>query len=128
MKSASFDPSLYFGSDGKADFLTRLYNGSGKFRIHLSGGTEMLKRIGIPGIALAAMLTLFGPSKADARARFGVYFGPPAYTVYQPYPYVYPGYYYGYREHYYTYPEYGFSFGWHHHHHERWEHHRGWRR
>jgi hypothetical protein len=76
----------------------------------------MLRRIGIPVIALAAMLTLFRPHQASAAVRFGVYAGPPAYPyVYQPYPYGYPGY---------TYPEYGLSFRWHRHHHDRWEHRR----
>ena len=97
----------------------------------------MLKRIGIPVIALAAMLTLFGPHQASAATRFGVYVGP-SYPVYQPYAYPYGyGYYpYGYYP-YATYPPgYSFSFGWHRRHHEGWEHRRhelsehgrGWRR
>jgi hypothetical protein len=51
----------------------------------------MLKRIGIPVIALAAMLTLFSPHQASAAVRFGVYVGAPLYRAYPPYPpYAYP--------------------------------------
>jgi hypothetical protein len=52
---------------------------------------KMLKRIGIPVIALAAMLTLFSPHQASAAVRFGVYVGAPVYRAYPPYPpYAYP--------------------------------------
>ena len=59
----------------------------------------MLKKLGLPVLALAAMLALANPSKADAKVRFGVYVGTPGYysytypnTYYAPYPYyAYPG-------------------------------------
>jgi hypothetical protein len=56
----------------------------------------MLKKIGIPMMALAAMLILAAPPQASAAVRFGVYVGGPAYA-YPAYPYsdAYPntGYY-----------------------------------
>jgi hypothetical protein len=64
----------------------------------------MLRKIGVPVIALAAILTVFSPHKASGAVRFGVYVGAPAYPVYPAYPaypaYPYPQYaypdYYGY--------------------------------
>ena len=46
----------------------------------------MLKKIGLPVLALAAGL-MFVPHQAKAAVRFGVYVGAPAYPVY---PYVAP--------------------------------------
>lgn len=83
----------------------------------------MLKKLGLPMIVLAGMLTLGSPKPADAKVHFGVTLGAPAYpyaycSPYDPYcsPYVYP-YNYGYG---YSYPYvYG---GWGGHgHHERHE-------
>ena len=57
----------------------------------------MLKKLGLPVLALAAMLALANPSNADAKVRFGVYVGTPGYysytyPYYAPYPYyAYPG-------------------------------------
>jgi len=53
----------------------------------------MLKKIGFPILALAAMLVLIPVPKASAAARFGVYVGGPAYA-YPAYPYPAPGPYY----------------------------------
>lgn len=86
----------------------------------------MLKKIGIPLMALAGMLAFVTPPKVDAKIRFGVALGGPIYTTPVPaysygytYPYPHgPGYYagavypynYGYA---YQAPYYGgFSFGW----------------
>ena len=69
----------------------------------------MLKKLGIPTLALVAMLTLISPPSANARVRFGVTIGSPYYYTYQaPYPYVpyaysYP-YYYSYPRPVYVYP------------------------
>ena len=41
---------------------------------------EMLKKIGLPAIALLGMLS-FAPHKADAAVRFGVYVGAPVYRA-----------------------------------------------
>jgi len=73
----------------------------------------MLKKLGLPVLALAAMLALASPSKADAKVRFGVYVGTPGYYSYTyPYPYYAPYYgpypYYAYRGPVYVYPQ------WHH--------------
>ena len=73
----------------------------------------MLKRIGLPAIALLGMLTMAAAPAAQAGVRFGVYFGGPAPVYrYAPPPvpyyaapapaYAYPNYaypYYGWREH-----------------------------
>jgi hypothetical protein len=66
----------------------------------------MLKKLGIPTLALVAMLTLIGPPTANARVRFGVTVGSPYYYTYQaPYPYVYSyPYYYSYPRPVYVYP------------------------
>jgi len=79
------------------------------------GGT-MLKKIGIPTLALGAMMVLIPPTRANAAVRFGVFIGGPVYgypaypapppppVYYNPYPaypvypyaapvYVYPRYY-----------------------------------
>jgi hypothetical protein len=69
----------------------------------------MLKKLGIPTLALVAMLTLISPPTANARVRFGVTVGSPYYYTYPaPYPYVYSyPYYYSYPRPVYVYP------GWH---------------
>ncbi len=52
----------------------------------------MLKKLGLPVVALAAMLFAV-PHKADARVHFGVYVGGPAYPAYPaPDPYYNPYY------------------------------------
>jgi hypothetical protein len=57
----------------------------------------MLKKLGIPTLALVAMLTLFSPPTANARVRVGVTVGSPYYYAYPAYPapyvYSYPYYY-----------------------------------
>jgi hypothetical protein len=79
----------------------------------------MLKRLGVPALALGAMLALASPKPADAKVHFGVYVGPPYYS----YPYPYPGpaypYYYG-GPGYYGYwgGYYGPHGHWHHYHHD----------
>jgi hypothetical protein len=61
---------------------------------------KLLRKLGIPAVALVGLLAFFSPSSADARVRVGVGIGVgPAYTY--PYPYYYPhaypyGYGYGY--------------------------------
>ena len=62
----------------------------------------MLKRLGFPLIALAAILSL-GPKPADARVHFGVYLGGPPYVAPVPDPYYYAPYSY-YYDPYYNYP------------------------
>jgi hypothetical protein len=57
----------------------------------------MLKKLGLPVLALAALMAFAAPQKADARVRFGISIGGPVYTA--PVP-VAP---YGYG---YSYPEY----------------------
>lgn len=79
----------------------------------------MLKRLGVATIALAGLLGLAAPKKADAKVHFGVYLGGPAYT----YPYAYgPSYgypYYGYPYYYGSSYGYGLSIGgWGHDHHD----------
>ena len=68
----------------------------------------MLKKLGIPTLALVAMLTLISPPSANARVRFGVTVGTPYYYTYPAYPapYVYSGYpyYYSYPRPVYVYP------------------------
>lgn len=92
----------------------------------------MLNRLGIPLLALAAMLFFIPAPQAKAGVHFGVFFGAPVAPVYvvpapayTPYPYVAP--YYGpYPA--YTYPAPYYYWGWggreHWHHHER-EYYRG---
>ena len=93
---------------------------------------QFLKKIGVPILALAAVLALMSPRPADAAVRFGVYLGGPVYptypyaypySYYDPYyrPYVYP-YSYGYSYPYgYAYPYYG-GFYWGGGHREHYEH------
>jgi len=45
----------------------------------------MLKKIGLPVMALAAMLAV-APHQAKAAVRFGIVIGAPAYPVYPVYP------------------------------------------
>jgi hypothetical protein len=60
---------------------------------------SLLRKLGVPAVALAGMLALFTPSHADARVRFGVGIGVAPYPVYPyygphygyPYGYVYGG-------------------------------------
>jgi hypothetical protein len=61
----------------------------------------MLKRLGIPLVALLALLMIVSPTPANAKVRFGVgiYTGPPVYS-YPAYPYAYP---YPYSDYYYDY-------------------------
>ena len=80
----------------------------------------MLKKIGIPALALCAMMVLIPPPRANAAVRFGVFIGGPvygypvypapppppvyynAYPAYPVYPYAGPAYVYPYR--------YGYSY------------------
>jgi hypothetical protein len=60
---------------------------------------KMLKKIGLPMMALFGLLALAPLNQAKAAVRFGVYVGAPAYTypVYPAYPVVpAPGYVYPY--------------------------------
>lgn len=66
---------------------------------------QFLKKIGIPLIALAAMLAFVNPRPADAAVRFGVYLGGPVYPAY---PYAYP---YSYYDPYYQPYAYPYSYG-----------------
>ena len=93
---------------------------------------KLLRKLGIPAMALAGMMALFSPSSADAKVRFGVQIGvPPAYTY--PYPYYSPYYAYPYSYGYYgPYATWGPSYHYYHHfdrdhhvEHERWEHRHG---
>jgi uncharacterized membrane protein YgcG len=76
---------------------------------------KILRKLGLPILALAGVMMFVGTPKADAQARFGVYLGGPAYPYAYPYPYGYgyPYYYdpyaypYGYS---YPYPYYGGGF------------------
>jgi|SRR5580658_9062180 hypothetical protein len=53
----------------------------------------MIKKIGLPLIALTAVLAFATPKQADARVRFGVSVGGPVYVGPAPYaPYAYPAY------------------------------------
>ena len=57
----------------------------------------MLKKLGLPMMALAALMVFAAPQKADARVRFGVAIGGPVYTAPVPvapyaYGYSYPQY------------------------------------
>jgi hypothetical protein len=65
---------------------------------------KYLKTIGIPLLALAAMLTIVSARPADAAVRFGVQVGPPVY----PGPYAYP---YSYYDPYYGPYAYPYSYG-----------------
>jgi hypothetical protein len=65
----------------------------------------MLKKLGIPILAVVAILMMAGAPQASARVHFGVgvVVGPPyyayplgPYAYSAPYPYAYPPYYYGY--------------------------------
>src|SRR3954468_24400696 len=74
----------------------------------------MLKRLGVPLLALAALFSV-NPKPADARVHVGVYLGAPAYAapVPDPYyysPYAYDPYYEPYYEPYYSYPP-AYSYG-----------------
>jgi hypothetical protein len=64
----------------------------------------MLKKLGIPVMALAALLLLFAPHPAKAEVHFGVYLGAPVYSypAYPVDPYAY-SYAYPYSD-YYSYP------------------------
>src|ERR1700743_2793142 len=53
----------------------------------------MIKKIGLPLIALTAVLAFATPKQADARVRFGVAIGGPVYTAPVPYAYPYNPYY-----------------------------------
>ena len=70
----------------------------------------MFKKFGLSVMGLAAMLMLAAPPEANARVRFGVTVGPPAYTYpVDPYAYQYPYNNYQYNDPYaynydYTYP------------------------
>jgi hypothetical protein len=62
----------------------------------------MLKKIGIPLVALVAMVTLAPAPKASAAVRFGISVGRPAYSYpVDPYAYSSP-----YTNDYYSYPSY----------------------
>jgi hypothetical protein len=53
----------------------------------------MIKKIGLPLVALTAALAFAAPKQADARVRFGVSIGGPVYVGPAPYvPYAYPAY------------------------------------
>ena len=80
----------------------------------------LLRKLGIPVVALAGMLALFNPTSADARVRFGVAIGAPPYPV-AAYPYPYYDPYYGYP---YGYVAPSWGYGWHYdgHHFDRHEH------
>ena len=73
----------------------------------------MLRKIGIPLLALVAFLLVISPPQASAKWHFGVYVGPPVYT-YPPAPYVY-GYPYSYPyppySRYYVQPGYAYPYG-----------------
>ena len=74
----------------------------------------MLKKIGIPLMALAAMVTLVPTPKANAAVRFGISVGRPAYSYpVDPYAYSspYANDYYGYQGYpSYQAPIYGYSY------------------
>jgi hypothetical protein len=81
---------------------------------------KLLRKLGVPAIALAGMMALFSPSSANARVRFGVSVGvPPVYTY--PYPYYSPYYAYPYSYGYYGGPYATFGWSPHYHHvHRHW--------
>jgi hypothetical protein len=59
----------------------------------------VLKKIGIPVLALFALMVVVSPPQANAAVRFGVVIGGPVYRAPVPvssYPYVAPDYGYGY--------------------------------
>ncbi|HWC96881.1 MAG TPA: hypothetical protein VG456_09035 [Candidatus Sulfopaludibacter sp.] len=61
----------------------------------------MLKKLGLPVLALGALMAFAAPQKADARVRFGVSIGGPVYTAPAPvYPYGYGYPYQGYPNNY----------------------------
>lgn len=77
----------------------------------------MLKKIGLPVLALFALLILVPVPQAQARVHIGIGIGVPAYPVYPAYPaysytapygYGYPGYSYPYAAPYYPYA-YGYN-------------------
>jgi hypothetical protein len=68
----------------------------------------MLKRLGLPLVAVAAILSL-NPKPADAKVHFGVYLGRPVYVApgpdpYYYAPYTYDPYYAPYYDPYFVYP------------------------
>ncbi len=70
----------------------------------------MLKKLGVPMIALAGMLAFALPPKADARIHFGIGIGGPVYTApvpAYPYDYSYP---YGAYGNYYAPPVYSYPY------------------
>ena len=73
---------------------------------------KLLKRLGIPTMALAGMLALFSPSPANARVRFGIGVGVAPYYGYGYAPYCDP--YYGCYPYGYTYvaPNWGWGHRW----------------
>jgi len=99
----------------------------------------MFKQLGITTLALAGLLGFAAPKKADARVRFGVYVGSPAYTYVPPAPapapyyapdyydngYAAPAYAYpapAYVQPYYAAPTYGFGLGFGGHDRDHWRH------
>jgi len=66
---------------------------------------QLLKKLGVPILALVAMLAFMTPRPADAAVRFGVYLGGP---VYPNYPYAYP---YSYYDPYYNPYVYPYAYG-----------------
>jgi len=79
---------------------------------------KVLRKLGIPAMVMAGMLTLFSSTPAEARVRFGVGIGGPAYPVYTyPDPYYNPYYAYPYG---YTYVGPSVTFGWGHRHYHHW--------
>jgi uncharacterized membrane protein YgcG len=66
---------------------------------------QFLKNIGMPVLALMAILVCISPRPADAAVRFGVYLGGPVYPTY---PYAYP---YSYYDPYYQPYAYPYSYG-----------------
>jgi hypothetical protein len=80
----------------------------------------MLKKLGIPTLAVIAMLAIVGAAPAQAGVHFGIGIGGPVYTYPSPYAYSYP---YGYYNPYpyystpyysapYVYPYGGYYGGW----------------
>jgi len=59
----------------------------------------MLKKLGIPVLALGAIMVLIPPPRASAAVRFGVFIGGPVYgyPAYPVYPYAGAAYVYAYR-------------------------------
>lgn len=71
---------------------------------------KLLKKLGIPTLALAGTMALFSPSPANAAVRFGVGVGVAPY--YAPYAYPNPYYAYPYYGYPYAYAPYGVYGGW----------------